>query len=104
MSLPFGRPRGREVGSAAAGEVDHAAEEQGVHADLEAFLPERGEGDAGVVRRDARRDGDGSEVGDGVLIGAVVVHLPDLFVSAADLDVVDLGLGDARDCRRRDGR
>ena len=27
----------------------------------------------------------------GVLVGAVVVHLPDLFVAAADLDVVDLG-------------
>ncbi len=32
---------------------------------------------------------------DRVLVGAVVVHLPDLFVSAGDLDVEDLGFGDA---------
>ena len=36
-------------------------------------------------------------MGDGVLVGAVVVHLPYLFVAAADFDVVDLGLGDAGD-------
>ena len=30
-----------------------------------------------------------------MLIGAVVVHLPDLFAVATDLDVVDLGFGDA---------
>ena len=37
-----------------------------------------------------------AEVGDGVLVGAVVVHHPDLFVvGAEDFDVVDLGLGDA---------
>ncbi len=29
-----------------------------------------------------------------MLVGAVVVHLPDLFVGATDLDVVNLGLGD----------
>ena len=32
---------------------------------------------------------------DGVLVGAVVVHQPDLFVSAGDLDVEDFGFGDA---------
>ena len=36
-------------------------------------------------------------MGDGVLIGAVVVHGPDLFVSAAHVDVIDLGFGDAGD-------
>src|ERR1700734_3238581 len=30
-----------------------------------------------------------------MLIGPVVVHLPDLFVAAAHFDVIDLGLGDA---------
>ena len=30
-----------------------------------------------------------------LLVGPVVVHLPDLFVGAGDLDVVDLGFGDA---------
>ncbi len=31
-----------------------------------------------------------------VLVRAVVIHLPDLFVSARSVDVVDLGLGDSR--------
>jgi hypothetical protein len=43
------------------------------------FLPSEAEGDEGVVGRDARGDGVFAEVGDGVLIGAVVVHHPDLF-------------------------
>jgi len=34
-------------------------------------------------------------MGDGMLIGAVVVHRPDLLVAAGYLDVIDLGLGDA---------
>ncbi len=38
---------------------------------------------------------DAAEMGDGVLVGAVVVHLPDLFRAAAAVDVVDLGFGDA---------
>ena len=46
-------------------------------------LPSEAEGEAGVVGRDAGRDGVGAEVGDGVLVGAVVVHLPDFFVAAA---------------------
>ena len=46
------------------------------------FAAERGEGDAGVIGRDAGRDGDGAEMGDGVLVGAVVVHLPDLLGAA----------------------
>ena len=44
--LAVGRPGGREVGAAAAAEVDHAAQQQRVHADLEAFAAERREGEA----------------------------------------------------------
>jgi hypothetical protein len=35
------------------------------------------------------------EVGDGVLVGAVVVHLPDFLAAAAAFDVEDFGFGDA---------
>src|SRR5665213_4030292 len=32
---------------------------------------------------------------DGMLVGSVVVHCPYFLISAADFDIVDLGLGDA---------
>src|SRR3984885_12485457 len=35
-------------------------------------------------------------MGDGVLVGAIVVHLPDIFVGSGDFDVEDFGFGDAR--------
>ena len=50
-----------------------------------------------VVGRDARRERDRAEMRDLVLVGAVVVHLPDFFVAGAAGDVVDLGFGDAGD-------
>ncbi len=37
----------------------------------------------------------GAEMGELVLVGAVVVHHPDVFVGSGFFDVVDLGLGDA---------
>ena len=95
--LSVRRPCGGDVGSAGAREVDHATEDERVHANLEAVFAKGGEGDAGVVRRDSRGKRDWSEMGDGVLVCAVVVHLPDLFVGSGDLDVVDLGFGDALD-------
>src|ERR1700678_4133663 len=88
-------PRWREIGAARRREVDHAVEHDREHVNLEAVSPERGEGQAGVVRRDARRDRDRAEVRDGVLVRTIVVHRPDLFTAGAALDVVDLGLGDA---------
>ena len=60
-------------------------------------LPSEAEGHAGVIGRDAGREGDAAEVRDGVLILAVVVHHPDFFGAGARADEVDLGFGDAVD-------
>src|SRR5208337_2417676 len=84
-----------EICSAYGREVDHTAQEERVHANLEAVAAERGECEAAVVGCDPRRERDGAEMGDGTLVRPVVVHLPYLFVAATDLDVVDLGLRNA---------
>ena len=41
-------------------------------------------------------DGDSPEVGDGMLVGTVIVHRPDLLGAPGHVDVVDLGLCDSR--------
>ena len=50
-----------------------------------AVASQRSKGDAGVIRRDARRERDGAEVGDLVLVLAVVVHLPNFFGAGREL-------------------
>ena len=62
------------------------------------YLAERGEGEAGVVGRDAGRDGDGAQMGDwraGWRRRSPSSQIS--LLSAVDLDVVDFGLGDAGD-------
>ncbi len=54
-----------------------------------------GKGDAAGVGRPARRERDRVQRSKFVLIGAVVIHGPDLFVAAARADVGDLRAGDA---------
>src|SRR5581483_9219186 len=49
-----------------------------------------GEGDAVGIGRPSRREGDGVKHGELMLIGAVIVHLPDLFVAAARANEGDL--------------
>ena len=82
MSLPFGAQAGERLVPPTPVKVDHAAEDEREHANLKAVVAKRGEGETAVVGRDARRERDGAEVSDGMLVGAVVVHLPDLFVGA----------------------
>src|ERR1700723_3564769 len=92
--LAVGTPGWGEVGAAGRREVHQAVKHQREHADLEALSSKRGEGEARVVGRDSRRERDRAEVGDGMLVRAVVIHRPDLFAASA-LHIVDLGFGDA---------
>src|SRR6267154_3042509 len=94
------RPGGRAVGAAEARAGDDLVGVHGVHADLRAdYLGGAGfktsEGDAGCVRRPARRQGNGVHGGEGMLIGAVVVHYPEFFCASARADEGDLRGSDA---------
>ena len=78
-------------------ECHGTVEHQRIHADAPTGVAERGEGDAGVVGRDVRRERDAAEPGDLVRTLAVVVHLPNLLGAALGGDVEDMRLGDAVD-------
>src|SRR6267154_1667198 len=95
-----GRPGRGAVGAAEAWERDDFVSVHGVHADLRAdYLGGAGfktsEGDAGCVRRPARRQGNGVHGGEGMLIGAVIVHYPEFFCASARADEGNLRGGDA---------
>src|SRR5882762_7987521 len=95
-----GGPRWRAVGAAEAREGDDLVGVHGVHADLRAdYLGgagfETSEGDAGCVRRPARRQGNCVHGRERMLIGAVVVHYPEFFCASARADEGDLRGGDA---------
>ena len=78
-------------------EVDQPAEFQRVHQNLPALLGDAGEGHARAVGRNVRRQRDVAQMRELLLIGAVVIHLPDFFRAAAAADEVELGFGDAVD-------
>src|SRR5258705_5766757 len=82
--FPVGSPGRGYVRSADTREVDHAVEDEREHANLKAVVTKRGEGKAAAVGRDTRRERDSAEVSEGALVGAVIVHLPDLFIGACD--------------------
>src|SRR5271157_4124863 len=75
----------------AAGEGYRAVEFQGVHADGPSLAAKGRERKPRVIRRDARRERNAAQVGDGVLVLPVVVHGPDLFGAGAGADEVDFG-------------
>ena len=77
--------------------VHYPEQFQRVHADGPTLAAQGCEGDARIVRRDARRERDGAQVRDLILVLPVVVHYPNLFASAARADKIYLCLGDAVD-------
>jgi len=95
----IGRPGGGRVGAFVPRKGDDPAGVEGVHADLGADYAvgrlEAGEGDAGGIRRPARRESDGVEVSNRALVGAVVIHDPDFLVTGAGTDKRDLRGADA---------
>ena len=68
-----------------------------IHQDVPPRLGQGTEGEARTVGRDARRQGNGSLVSQLTLVGAVVVHLPDFFVTGAIADEIDFAFRDAGD-------
>ena len=95
----IGRPSGGIVGAAITGEGNEFAGVEGVHADLGADDAtdgnETSEGDARGVRRPTRRERDGTERGELVLIRAVIIHDPKFLGAVGAADESDLGGGDA---------
>ena len=89
-----GRPGGGSVGAAEAGKGNEFVGVERVHADLRASNAvggsETGERDARGVRRPARGEGDAAERGEGVLVGAVVIHEPKFLCAGARTDKGDL--------------
>ena len=69
----------------------------GIDTDVAAVRIQFIERQAGAVGRNARRQANGAEVRDLVLVGAVVVHLPYFFRPAAIGDVIDLAFRDSVD-------
>ena len=63
-----------------------------------------GKRDAAGVGRPSRRERDGMQRSELVLICAVVIHGPNLFVAAALADERNLRAGDSRQRRRKAGR
>ena len=94
-----GRPGRRAVRAAPGPEGHGLASLHRVHADLRASPPAQGgvagERDAGGVRRPPRRQSDRVQRSQLTLVGAVVVHHPDLLAAAARADKRDLRAGHA---------
>src|SRR5258705_1594121 len=76
-------------------ETDDPIQVKRIHRDVPTRLVVRAECQSRTVGRDPRRKGNRSEMSDGVLVGAVVVHRPDFLVARALADKVNLALGDA---------
>ena len=97
-----GRPGGRRICALEARPGNQLVGERGVNADLRrqnaaaAGLRVTGERDARSVGRPARRERDGVQLRQLVLVFAVVIHGPDFLVAAAIADEGDLRAGDSR--------
>ena len=104
--LPSGAHAGRVIRSIMDGEVHHAMQAHRIDTDVAAVRIQLIECQPGTIGRDARRQADGAEMRYLVLVGSVVVHLPDFFRAAAVGDVIDLAFRDSVDAAaetRNDG-
>jgi len=94
-----GRPGGRTIGALVAREGNNFVGVEGVHADLcgsgAASLLETGEGDARIIGRPARRERNGFQRSERMLVGAVVIHNPKFLGASARTDEGNLRGGNA---------
>lgn len=100
-----GRPCGRIVGAAEAGEGDELASVEGIHADLRAdnatYGLETGEGNPGSIGGPARSESNRVERGELALVGSIVIHNPKFFGAVGATNESDLRGGNAGESTRK---